>query len=151
MVAASVVYVDDTTLTCSDKSSEDLTKKLTIKYEKIATFMRDNKLKLNDDKLHLIVIDTSCSKIKYEESRKVRIYTSNAVIEPSKTEKLLGCWVHDSLKWSEHLTNASENMVKSLNTRLGALKKICRLTTFRNRKMLANGLFISKLTYLICL
>ena len=77
--------------------------------------MRDNKLKLNDDKLHLIVIDTGCSKIKHEESR----------------------------KWAEPLTNASENMVKSLNTRLGALKKICRLTTFKNS--------ISKLTYLICL
>ena len=84
-------YADDTTLTCSDKSSESLTRKLTTKYEQIATFMRDNKLKLNDDKLHLIVIDTGCSKIRYEESRKVRISTPNISIEPSSTQKLLGC------------------------------------------------------------
>ena len=40
-------------------------------------------------------------------------------------------------------------MIASLNTRLGALKRILKVASFRNRKMLANGIFMSKLTSLI--
>ena len=40
-------------------------------------------------------------------------------------------------------------MVKELSKRLGALKKVCRVASFKNRKMIADGLIISKLSYLI--
>ena len=113
--------------------------------------MRDNKLKLNDEKLHLMVLDTCSSKMRYEESRKVRIRTPGVTIGPSKTEKLLGCWIHENLKWSEHLVDNSNSLLRQLNQRLGALKRICKLTNFKNRKMIANGLFVSKISYLICL
>ena len=141
-------YADDTTLSCSAKTSDELTLKLSLKYDKIATFMRDNKLKLNDEKLHLMVLDTCSSKMRYEESRKVRIRTPGVTIGPSKTEKLLGCWIHENLKWSEHLVDNSNSLLRQLNQRLGALQNICKLTNFKNRKIIANGLFISKI-YLI--
>ena len=35
--------------------------------------------------------------------------------------------------------------------RLGALKKVGKIASFKNRKMLANGIFMSKLSYLIAL
>ena len=41
--------------------------------------------------------------------------------------------------------------LKSLNLRLRAVKKIRYLTTFKNRKMIAEGIFISKVSYLITL
>ena len=41
--------------------------------------------------------------------------------------------------------------MKSLNTRLGATKNIKNLATFKNRKMIAEGIFMSKLSYLIAL
>ena len=123
-------YADDTTLSCSSKSTEELTRKLTNKYETVATFMRDNNLKLNDDKLHLIVLDTGLSKIRYENSRNVNIQASTISVKPSTTQKLLGCWLHESLKWSEHLLNNSDNLLKNLNYRLSALRKICRLADF---------------------
>ena len=36
-----------------------------------------------------------------------------------------------------------------LTSRLNALKKICRISDFKTRKMIANGIFISRLIYLI--
>ena len=42
-------------------------------------------------------------------------------------------------------------MIASLNIRVNALKKISKLGSFQNRKMLANGIFMSKLIYLIAL
>ena len=42
--------------------------------------------------------------------------------------------------------------MKSLNLRLRAVKKIRYLTTFKNRKMIAEGIFMSKkVSYLIAL
>ena len=57
-----------------------------------------------------------------------------------------------------HQTNIRKDMplaeyikLKSLNLRLRAVKKIRYLTTFKNRKMIAEGIFISKVSYLITL
>ena len=47
--------------------------------------------------------------------------------------------------------NNKDNLMKSLNTRLGAIKKIKNLASFKNRKMIAEGIFMSKLSYLIAL
>ena len=41
--------------------------------------------------------------------------------------------------------------MKSLNMRLGAIRKVRNLTNFKNRKMIAEGGFMSKLSYLIAL
>ena len=144
-------YADDTTLSCAEFSPSALSNKLSEKYKIIAEFMRNNRLKLNDEKNHLLVMDTGQSKPRYAASRMVEIRTPSEIIRPSKTEKLLGCWVSENLKWSEHLMDSEDNLVKSLNMRLGALKKVGKIASFKNRKMLANGIFMSKLSYLIAL
>ena len=38
-----------------------------------------------------------------------------------------------------------------MNTRVGALKKVGKVASFKNRKMIADGIFTSKLSYLISL
>ena len=82
----------------------------------------------------------------------VVINTPTAVIKPSKSEKLLGCWVQDDLKWTEYLRDSKgDNLIRSLNIRLGALKKIRKVAGFRNRKMIAEGIVVSKVSYLISL
>ena len=91
-------YADDTTLTTSDNNPAALTLKLTEQYKVIAEFMINNRLKLNDDKTHLLVMSTGQQRDKAE----VKISTPSTLIKPSKTEKLLGCWVQDNLKWTEY-------------------------------------------------
>ena len=82
----------------------------------------------------------------------VVINTPTAVIKPSKSEKLLGCWVQDDLKWTKYLRDSKgDNLIRSLNIRLGALKKIRKVAGFRNRKMIAEGIVVSKVSYLISL
>ena len=91
-------YADDTTLSCTEYSPQALTNKLSEKYKIIAEFMRNNMLKLNDDKTHLLVMDTGQSKVRHAASRMVEIRTPSETIKPSKAEKLLGCWVSEDLK-----------------------------------------------------
>ena len=62
---------------------------------------------------------------------------------------MLGAVVHHDLKWADPILHNEESLVKVLSMRLGALKKVCRVTNFKNRKMIAEGLIMSKLSYLI--
>jgi hypothetical protein len=79
----------------------------------------------------------------------VEIRTPSQTIEPSKCEKLLGCWLHEDMKFAENLLNNEESLLRSLNTRIGALKILGKVASFRTRKMVADGIFMSKLIYLI--
>ena len=75
--------------------------------------------------------------------------TGNEIISTSKSEKLLGGIINQNLKWTDHILLNEESLLKKLGTRLNALRKINTFADFKTRKMLANGLFMSKLIYLI--
>ena len=55
------------------------------------------------------------------------------------------------MKFGENLLHNEESVLRSLNTRIDALKILGRVANFRRRKMVANGIFMSKLIYLITL
>ena len=62
-----------------------LSEKLSGQYSKLADYMGNNKLVINDDKTHLLVMGTP----KYFEKRKlVSINTGTVVVQPIETEKL---------------------------------------------------------------
>ena len=143
-----VCFADDTTLSCSSNDSNTLSEQLSAKFKLIAAFLVSNRLKLNDDKTHLLVLTTSQGRRRAEADH-VQITTPTANIVPSSSEKLLGAWIHQDLKWSEHLQDNQESLMRSLSLRLGALKKLGRVASLRTRKMIANGVFMSKLSYLI--
>ena len=111
--------------------------------------MINNRLKLNDDKTHLIVLTTSQTRRRLGGFPNVVISTPEADIRPTPVEKLLGAWIHQDLKWSEHLQENDESLVRALSTRLSGIKMVCKVATFQTRKMIADGLFMSKLSYLI--
>ena len=111
--------------------------------------MESNCLKLNDDKTHLVIMSTQHSRAKSQSANLVELTTPTKTIKPSNTEKLLGCWIQEDLKWTSHLRDSENSLFKSLNQRLGTINLMSKLSDFKTRKMLANGIFISKITYLI--
>ena len=62
---------------------------------------------------------------------------------------LLGCWLHEDMKFGEHLRDNKDSLLSSLNKRIGALKLIARVANFKTRKMIADEILMSKLIYLI--
>ena len=70
-------------------------------------------------------------------------------IHPSETEKLLGCHIHQSLKWREHIQTDESSLIRQLTSRLNALRKLAVNAPFKTRLMAANSVFISVLSYLI--
>ena len=141
-------YADDSTFTVSASDTEVLTEKLSKKYKVVAEYLTDNKLKVNDDKTHLLVLTTR-QKRRHVNTDSVRIETPTAIITPSKVEQLLGAQVHQDMRWVEHILGNDKSLIKALNLRLSALKMISSMASFKVRKSIANGIFMSKLIYLM--
>jgi hypothetical protein len=141
-------YADDSTYTVQGNDPVELSRKLSQKYTALAEFLTANKLKVNDEKTHLLVMTTR-QKRRHLDTSSITINTPTAVITPSKVERLLGAQVHQDMHWKEHLLLNDDSLIKSLNKRAGAIKKISRAASFKTRKMIANGIYMSKLIYLM--
>ena len=81
-----VCYVDDATFSVADTDPAVLSEKLSNQYENIADYMAANKLVINGDKTHLVVMG---SKNAEDQRRQVSLSAGQHIITPSQTEKLL--------------------------------------------------------------
>ena len=144
-------YADESTLTVIDSDHTELYEKLTENYNILADYMINNILMLNEDKTHLVVMCSSQSRYRSQSASLVKIDTGSEFIKPTSTQKILGCHIQNDLKWTEHIRYSEDNLLKSLNSRINALKLISRLCDFKGRKTIANGIFLSKISYMITL
>ena len=67
---------------------------------------------------------------------------------PVESEKLLGINLHQSLKWGEHIIANKKSMIKTLNGRLNALRRISYKASFKTRLMVGNACFLSIISYI---
>ena len=77
------------------------------------------------------------------------VLTGNEIITPSRTESLLGFKLHESMGFSEHIMDSKESLIKTLNKRIGALKNIRKVASFKAKLNIANGIIMSKILYLL--
>ena len=55
------------------------------------------------------------------------------------------------MKWTEYVRDNENSILHGLNQRLGGLKKISKTASFKARLTVANGIFMSKLIFMISL
>ena len=141
-----VNYVDDGTYSFSSKDPRTLSTILTNKYRAITNYMESNMLVINDEKTHLVVMGRKkIDSVRCEVTLQAGVHT----ILPSETQKLLGCHIHQSLKWREHIQTNEKSIIRQLTSRLNAIRKLSINAPFQTRLMAANSVFISVLTYLV--
>ena len=108
--------------------------------------MNNNKLVINPDKTHMMVMGTKKSA---QLRQQVSMRAGNFIIKPTETEKLLGGSIHQSLKWNQHITDNKSSQIRQLTSQINGYKKIARNATFGTRLIIANGAVSRKLVYLI--
>ena len=118
------------------------------KYILLEKWMNSNKLVLNPDKTHLMVMGGKKVKLLRKE---VSIQAGTFEVSPTESETLLGGRLHQSMQWNLHLSEGDGSLAKQLTTRINGLKKISANSTFHTRLMVANGVVMSKMVYLITL
>ena len=124
-----------------------LSQVLTNKYKKLEEWMHSNKLVINPDKTHLMVMASKRSQARKD----VFLRAGDYLIKPSESEKLLGGILHQSLDWKLHIRDHKASLLNQLTSRLNGLKKVCVNGSFGTRLMVANGVIMSKLSYLVTL
>ena len=89
-------YADDSTFSISGKDPEKLSRIISEKYQNISAYMSQNKLVLNGDKTHLLVM-ASLSKHRKHQNFGITLDTGSEEIEPISSEKLLGAKLSNNL------------------------------------------------------
>ena len=110
--------------------------------------MNQNKLVLNGDKTHLLIMASS-NKHRRHQDFGITLETGTKIIEPISSEKLLGAKLSNNFTWNLHIRDDDHYMFRTLTSKINALYKVSLMTGFLNRKMVASGLILSTLTYIM--
>ena len=141
-----VNFVDDGTAYVSDKSPEVVSQKLTNHYSLIEGYMHSNKLVINSDKSHLIVLAGRGAV--GARRMDVEVRAGQDIVEQSESEKLLGGVIHNSGRWNEMIRNNKMSIVSQLTGRLNAIKKL-KNADFKSKLSVTTALIQSKIQYLL--
>ena len=81
-----VAFIDDCSYSIGCETAEDLSERLTREYDKIANYVAEYQLVLNDEKSHVMVFTNRANSSKRMD---VFLKAGNYVIEPSESQSLL--------------------------------------------------------------
>jgi hypothetical protein len=141
-------FADDSSFSKSNKEPANLNKEIKEKYEEISEYMASNKLVLNSEKTHLLAMSTDRMH-KIHGNFGIVLDTGMETILPQDHEKLLGCTISSNFTWNQHLRDDEFSLHRQLTSRINALRKISFAASFATRKMIANGIVISRIIYVI--
>ena len=110
--------------------------------------MANNRLKLNSDKTHLLIMTSKIQHKKYQDFG-ITLDTGQEFITPVQNEKLLGAQISNDFKWNNHIRENDKSLFKLLTSRVNALRKVSYLSKFEDRKLISNGLVMSLIVHLI--
>ena len=144
---AIVCYADDSSSNISDSCLEELALSMKLQYSSISSFLTASFFKVNDSKTHTMLLTTS--QLRRQRNLNLTVQIGSVSQKTSPVERLLGLQLHQNLKFREHIQDNEKSLIKSLNTRLKALQQIRRVTSFSQRLAIANGIFNSKMVFLI--
>ena len=138
-------YADDSTLSCTEPTSAKVKSVLTENCSKVCTWMDRNELCLNVDKTHLLVCGTSQKLCQVRRDGCIQVEMDGLELLESENccEMLLGVVFEASLKWNKHI----QELLKKLKDRLTGLRKVQFLVDIKHRKVVAESIFLSVLTY----
>ena len=102
--------------------------------ETLVKWFKDNKMKANPGKYHLLVNNTT-------ESHQIKI--GDETITRSKCEKLLGVKIDQELNFNEHMTL----LCKKASQKLNALSRLASSMTFDQRRLIMNSFITSNFSY----
>ena len=141
-------FADDSSYSYSGQDPVQINEDIKNTYSDISEYMASNKLVLNSEKTHLMVM-ASRAQHRLHGNYGVRLDTGNEIIEPEEHDRLLGCEIKCDFTWKEHLQDNHLSLLKQLTARINALQKVSFAASFQTRKMIANGVLISRIIYAI--
>ena len=135
-------FVDDTTIKIDISNPATRQQKLEDALDKIKNYMDSNKLALNPDKTKLFIVSKNP-----DVRKQLFLDVQPERIKHSPTFQYLGISISQDLKWNEFLLNNKNSLSKQLSKRITAIKKLKKYIKFPLLKIIATGIFMSKMHY----
>ena len=126
-------YADDNTAYCTGKTIEMLKTILEKETNIVLKWFRDNEMKSNDDKCHLIIAN--------QDNEYINV--GSEIIESSDSVVLLGIKIDKNLSFTEHVTG----LIKKGNQKLYALARISKYVSHDKLKILMKTFVQSQFNY----
>ena len=151
----SVVFVDDDTDVISDSDPEELLRKIQHEADLSCSWLRDNRMSVAGEKSKLLIVGTNELRKRKIGDQIHSIQVDGKRVQETSSEKLLGVIINNKMTWHEHLHGEdwrteeknNEGLIPQLSKRLGILRKLSYHSSTKKLRMLASGLFYSKLSY----
>ena len=147
------MYADDATYVVASNKRQTNRNSLEITLRKIEMFLVENELHLNIGKTTLLetMIPQKRGKI-LGPPPSLQVEESPGIYKEIKDKghcRILGINLQSNMAWNAHLETGEKSLLPRVRRQLGALKHLGTKIPLKCRRNLANGLLISKLTYLI--
>ena len=95
-------FADDSSFSKSNKNPTVLNEEIKEKYSEISEYMAANRLVLNSDKTHLLVM-ASGTQHRLHGNYGIMLDTGSEIIKPQNNERLLGCQISSNFSWKDHI------------------------------------------------
>ena len=141
-------FADDSTYSISAGTKEELSEKMTMKFQEMSLYFSANRLCINTEKTHTIIMCTQ-KKRRHVDTAAVTLETGTETITPSLGERLLGFQVHQDLGFGHHLVEGRNSLLCNLTRRINALKTISKVANFKTRLNVCSALIVSSITYML--
>ena len=147
-----MIYADDNTPIVSDVDPNRLFNKIQTIASNISNWFQRNDMVVSGEKTKLLITGTHMNrKIKIEENEDLNpeIKIENEEVKASRSEKLLGIVVNDSLTWKNYLHGEEDNpgLLHQLSKRVGVLKILRKYLPDGKFRKAVSAIFTSKLIY----
>ena len=149
----SVMFVDDDTDCVSNEDPTQILQVIQGEANLSCDWLTDNRMCVAGQKSKLMIIGTKSLKQNRLQGQEVSILVDGQEIKNTPSEKLLGVVINENMTWKEHLhgeqwrTNNNMGLISQLSQRVGLLRRISNIASKQKLKMIADGLFYSKLSY----
>ena len=146
-------YADDSTVVISTKNRFEAQDKIVSIIDKVKTFLTANSLSLNLGKTEIVETMVRQKRVSLPGlPPQLSVYKPDGTLKIILAKdycRLLGANMNKDANWSHHLETGDKPIIKSLRSTLGVLTHISKHMPVSCRLLLANGLFQSKLLYLL--
>ena len=126
-------YADDSTPFIVENNIDNVIASLEQVSDALFNWFKNNRLKNNVDKCHVLV----------STNKPVGIKVGDYTIDNSECEKLLGVKIDVNLNFNNHISD----LCKKASRKISALARVTPFMGFNKRKLLMNAFFTSQFSY----
>lgn len=140
------VFADDVMCTIRENTLYELINKMEETYSRLETYTSNNKLKLNSDKTHFMVLISPQRRQFYPETITAK-FGENVIME-SATERCLGMRVTNVLcDWGNNICVGNKSIISKCGALMRDLRKNSKYFTFKRRLNIGKSLVMSTMLY----